>query len=358
VEEIMRAAVWHGRRDVRIENVPEPPPPPPGQVQVEVAWCGICGTDLHEYIGGPLYIPERAPHPLTGVQAPVIIGHEMSGRVIATGDGVENLAAGDRVAACPIIGCGKCRWCRSGSMAQCETVAFLGTSWTGGALSQRLNLNAYQCYVLPDSITDEIGALVEPFSSTYRALVKGNVGPEDNVAILGAGPIGLMNLMAARILGAKRAVVLEVAERRIKTALECGATAVINPSVEDPHSRALELTDGDGFDVVVECAGLESTGLLAGRLARTRGRVIVMGVFEKPSPLDFTDLVFREKTIVGSMSGYGLYNESIAVMNDSRFHGEKLITNRIPLESLIEDGYRSLLEQKDRQVKILVSPTV
>ncbi|MGD0498102.1 MAG: 2,3-butanediol dehydrogenase [Bryobacteraceae bacterium] len=351
----MRAAVWHGRRDVRIEEVPEPPVPPPGQVQVEVAWCGICGTDLHEYLGGPLYIPERAPHPLTGVQAPVIIGHEMSGRIAAVGDGIQDLAVGDRIAACPIVGCGECRWCRSGSMAQCEKVAFLGSSWTGGALSERLNLNAYQCYKLPDSISDEVGALVEPFSATYRALVQGKVGPDDNVAILGAGPIGLMNLMAARILGAKRVVVLEVSERRIETALRCGAAAVINPSLEDPHMRALECTDGAGFDVVVECAGRESTGLLAGRLVRTRGRVIVMGVFEKPAPLDFTDLVFREKTIIGSMSGYGLYNESIAVMNDGRFYGEILITNRIPLAALIEEGFQPLLGQ-DRQVKILVSP--
>ena len=108
---------------------------------------------------------EHAPHPLTSVLAPVIIGHDMSGRVTAVGDGVQNFAVGDRVVACPIIGCQQCRWCRSGSMAQCDKVAFLGTSWWGGALSERLNLYAYQCYHLPDSISDEVGALVEPFFS-------------------------------------------------------------------------------------------------------------------------------------------------------------------------------------------------
>jgi len=87
----MKAAVWHGQRDVRIEDVSEPPAPPPGQVQVSVAWCGICGTDLHEYVGGPLYIPLHKPHLLTGVQAPVIIGHEMAGTVIEVGDGVRAL---------------------------------------------------------------------------------------------------------------------------------------------------------------------------------------------------------------------------------------------------------------------------
>src|SRR5215467_14477279 len=97
----MKAAVWHGRQDVRIESVAEPSFPPPGQVQVKVAWCGICGTDLHEYTGGPLYIPLNHPHPKTGVQAPVIIGHEMSGTVVAVGEGVEDFTAGDRVAAAP-----------------------------------------------------------------------------------------------------------------------------------------------------------------------------------------------------------------------------------------------------------------
>jgi len=352
----MKAAVWHGRKDVRIEEVSDPPPPPPGQVQVEVAWCGICGTDLHEYVGGPLYIPLKSPHPLTGVQAPVITGHEMSGRVVAVGEGVKGFAVGDRVAACPIIGCGECRWCKSGSMAQCDRVAFLGTSWTGGAFAERVNLYGYQCCHLPDAISDEVGALLEPFASTARAVLRGEVKPEDNVAILGAGPIGLMSLLAARIFGAKRVVSVEVAVRRIELAKQCGATAVINPTTEDPLKRGEELTGGDGFDVVVECAGQEATGLLAGRLTRTRGRLVVMGVFEKPAPLDFTDLVFREKTVMGSMSGYGYFDQSIAMMTDKRFRGDALITGRIRLDDLIEKGFRPLLTQKEKHVKIVVSP--
>jgi (R,R)-butanediol dehydrogenase / meso-butanediol dehydrogenase / diacetyl reductase len=352
----MKAAVWHGRQDVRIEKVNEPSAPPPGQVQVKVAWCGICGTDLHEYMGGPLYIPLDRPHSLTGVQAPVIIGHEMSGEVTAVGDGVENFAVGDRVAACPIIGCGKCRWCLSGSMAQCDRVAFLGTSWTGGALAERLNLNAYQCYHLTGAISDEIGALVEPFSSTVRAVAQGHPGAEDNVAIVGAGPIGLMALMAARLRGVKRVVTIEVAERRIEAAKLCGADAVIDPSREDPEKRALEMTDGQGFDLVMECVGQPASVLMAGKLTRTRGHLVIMGVFEKPAALDLNDVVFREKTISGSMSGYGLYDETIRIMTDPRFRGDLLITDRIGLDDLIGKGYYGLLNEKDKHVKMLVRP--
>jgi (R,R)-butanediol dehydrogenase / meso-butanediol dehydrogenase / diacetyl reductase len=352
----MKAAVWHGQRDVRIERVAEPPEPPPGQVQVKVAWCGICGTDLHEYTGGPLYIPLERPHSLTGVQAPVIIGHEMSGEVIAVGEGVQNFSVGDRVVACPIVGCQACRWCRSASMAQCDRVAFLGTSWTGGALSERLNLNAYQCFHLTDSIGDEIGALVEPFSAAVRAVAQSGASAQDNVAIIGAGPIGLMALMAARIRGAKRVGAIEVAERRIEAARLCGADAVIDPSREDPEKRAMDLTNGEGFDVVIECAGLPATILMAGRLTRTRGRLVIMGVFEKPAALDLTDIVFREKIVSGSMSGYGMYEETIQIMTDPRFRGDVLITDRIALDDLVGKGYHGLLNEKDQHVKILVRP--
>lgn len=352
----MKAAVWHGRQDVRIEAVPDPADPPPGQVQVEVAWCGICGTDLHEYLGGPIYIPQDTPHPLTLVRAPVIIGHEMSGRVANVGEDVEGFAAGDRVVACPIIGCQRCRWCRSGFMAQCDTVAFLGTSWWGGALSERLNLYAYQCFHLPDAISDEVGALVEPFSAAVRAVAQGGVGPGDNVAIVGAGPMGLMALLASTLRGAKRVVAVELVERRKDTAKLCGAADVIDPSKEDITKRALDTTEGEGFDVVIECVGQPATSQLAGRLTRTRGRLVVMGVFEKPALFDMTDLVFREKTVIGSMSGYGLYDETIRMMTDPRFKGEALITGRIPLDDLVEKGYRGLLCEKDRNVKTLVSP--
>lgn len=352
----MRAAVWHNRRDVRIEEVQGPPTPPKGQIQVKVSWCGICGTDLHEYLGGPIYIPVERPHPLTGVQAPVIIGHEMSGEVVAVGDAVESFALGDRVAACPIIGCGSCRWCRSGSMAQCDRVAFLGTSWSGGALAERVNLNAYQCYRLPDSIGDDAGALVEPFSAVVRSVHRSAPQPDERVAVVGAGPMGLMAIMATRILGCAHVVTFEVAERRREAARLCGAEAVVNPATEDAEKRGYELTGGQGFDLVVECAGVPATSLLAGRLARTRGRVTFMGVFEKPAALDLTDIVFREKTITGSMSGYGMYEETIAMMANPLFRPDVLITGRIGLDSLVDTGYRCLLEEKDKHIKTLVRP--
>jgi len=241
-------------------------------------------------------------------------------------------------------------------MAQCDQVAFLGTSWTGGALADRLNLNDYQCYHLTPAISDEIGALVEPFSATVRAVAQGQPEPEDRVAIVGAGPIGLMALMAARLRGVRQVVAIEMAEGRIEAAKLCGADEVINPQREDVEKRAKEITEGQGFDVVMECAGQPASVLMAAKLTRTRGHLVVMGVFEKPAAIDLTDVVFREKTISGSMSGYGLYDETIRIMADPRFRGDLLITDHIGLDDLIGKGYQGLLHEKDEHVKILVRP--
>jgi len=354
--EKMKAAIWHGRKDVRVEEIPIPGTPENNQVKIEVAWCGICGTDLHEYIGGPIYIPESGPHQLTGVKAPVALGHEISGKVIEIGSDVTRVKVGDRVALCPIIGCQECRWCKSGVMGICDNVAFLGISWTSGAFSQFINVYDYMCYQLPDEVSDEIGAMVEPFSATVRAVRQVDVQPGDNVAVVGCGPIGLMAIQAARIAGAGQIFAVEPATRRQELAIECGATTIVNPINEDAVAAIKKLTNGDGADIVIECAGISATGQMAGHIARRKGKIMIMGVFEKPAPLDYSDIVFSEKTVMGSMGGYGLYDETIKMMANGDFNGTPLITGKIPLERIVSDGFEALINRKEENVKILVSP--
>jgi (R,R)-butanediol dehydrogenase/meso-butanediol dehydrogenase/diacetyl reductase len=352
----MRACVWHGRKDVRVEDVPDPPPPPKDQVKVEVAFCGICGTDLHEYLGGPIYIPVREPHPLTGAQAPLVLGHEMSGVVVEVGSEVSRVEVGDRVALCPIIGCLKCRWCKSGLMGICPNVAFLGVSWHGGGFAKYVNVYEYMCYQLPPEVSFDVGALVEPFAATVRAIKRARVKPHETVAIIGAGPVGLMALQAARISGAKQVISIEPAARRKELAYKCGASVVIDPLDQNPQEAVRESTGGEGADVVVECAGLENTGMLAGHVASRTGRIVVMGVFEQPALLDYTDVVYGEKQIMGSMGGYGVFDEAIGMMAGGRFDGDVLITGRIALDDIVERGFQALIEHKEEHVKILVRP--
>jgi len=352
----MKAAVWHGRLDVRVEDVAEPQSPSRGQVKVQIVWCGICGTDLHEYLGGPIYIPTDKPHPMTGVLAPVILGHEASGEVVETGPDVSRIRIGDRVGLCPIIGCRACKWCRSGLMGLCPTVAFLGTSWHGGAFAEYVNVYEYMCYKLPPEVPYELGAMAEPFAAAYRAVKRAGVSGGQMVAIVGSGPIGLMALQSATIQGAEQIVVFEPAQKRQELARRCGATAVIDPTQADPVQAMAELTGGVGADVVVECAGVRATGLLAGRVARRRGKVVVMGVFEHPAPLDYTDLVYGEKTVMGSMGGYGVFDEAIQAMADGKFVGERLITGKIHLDNIVTDGFQALIEHKEEHAKIMVAP--
>ncbi len=352
----MKAAVWHAQKDVRIEDLPLPPSPPEGQVQIEVKWCGICGTDLHEYLGGPLYIPTDKPHPLTGAKSPVILGHEMSGKVMAVGAGVDRVSAGDRVVLCPIIGCRECEYCRSGLMGLCSKIAFLGISWHSGGFSQVVNVFDYMCYKLPSEVSDEEGALIEPLAAAVRAVQKARIHAGETVAVVGAGAIGLMATQAAVQSGAGQVIVLEPSGIRRKLATTCGASACINPMNENPVTAVAELTSGKGADAVIECSGTNATGLLAGRVASRQGRVVVMGVFEKPAAFDYTDMVYGEKSMIGSMGGYGVFDETIRLLADKKFNLVPLITKKIGLAQIVEEGFSELSTNKEQHIKIIVAP--
>ncbi|MGH7321576.1 MAG: alcohol dehydrogenase catalytic domain-containing protein, partial [Candidatus Rokuibacteriota bacterium] len=165
----MQALRWHGPKDVRLDDVPAPTPAP-DEVLVEVTACGLCGSDLHEYLHGPVYIPKR-PHPLTGVTPPVTLGHEFSGRVVEVGAGVDRLRPGDRVAVNPCLFCGECAWCRRGEGNYCAKLGTLGLSRDGG-FAPLVAAPAYGCYVLPPEVDDEQGATVEPLAVAVHACAR------------------------------------------------------------------------------------------------------------------------------------------------------------------------------------------
>jgi (R,R)-butanediol dehydrogenase / meso-butanediol dehydrogenase / diacetyl reductase len=345
----MLAVRWHGRGDVRLDEVPAPPAPGPEEVQLRILWCGICGTDVEEWQRGPLFIPAAAPHPLTGQQAPIILGHEFSAVVDSVGARVDGLRPGQRVAADVVVYCGRCRWCRRNKVVRCERMAALGLHADGG-LAELCNAPAAMCFPVADSVADDAAALTESLAVGVRALRRGSLAAGERVAVVGAGPVGLMTLQAALALGAERVTVVEPDPSRRALAGQLGAAEGV-----DPADAAAA-----GADVAVECAGHPAA--VDGALAAVDrgGRVVLVGLDSRAVDLHTFDLVSHEKSLIGSLSH--VHDEDFrlaaALLARGAVRAEPVISDRIPLSRAVEDGLQALADEPAEHLKILVSPAL
>jgi (R,R)-butanediol dehydrogenase/meso-butanediol dehydrogenase/diacetyl reductase len=354
--ETMRAVIWYGKKDIRIETVPVPPSPPPGWVKIKVAWCGICGSDLHEYVAGPVFIPVDAPHPLSGKQGKVILGHEFTGEIVEVGAGVKTVKVGDIVAPDACQHCGVCQPCLDGKYNVCEKLAFTGLM-NDGAFASYVNVPAELCYILPKGVSLEAGAVIEPLATGFKAVRTAGTILGETAVIIGAGTIGLGTLQAAKAAGAARCIVLEPSKARIAKAKECGADIILNPKECDVVAEVKALTGGSGADVVFECVGQKATGPLAVDLVRNTMRVIIVGIFEEPSAFNFFSLSGTDKRVYGSLA-YTLsdFKGVSALLATGQIKAEPLITGKIQLEDIIEKGFLELINNKDENIKIIVRP--
>ena len=350
----MKAAVWYGKKDVRVEDVPEPLAPGPGEVKIKVHQTGICGSDLHEYDVGPIFIPTEERHPLTGKKAPLILGHEFSGEVVEIGEGVETVNVGDRVAPDAAQHCGECYMCKVNRYSLCEKLAFTGLM-ADGAFAEYVNVPAYTCFKLLPELSNEAGALVEPIAVGIHAIRQGKVLEGDTVAVVGAGTIGLVTIQAARAAGAKKVFSIEIAKDRKKFAKELGAI-VLDPKETEVAAEIQAQTDGQGVDVAIECIGKAETVNTCIQCTKRGGKTVVVGIFEKPGEVNYNDLVFQEKEVVGSLAYCGEFDTAIALLADGRIKAEPLITGKIKLDEIIEKGFEELLTNRESNIKILVAP--
>jgi (R,R)-butanediol dehydrogenase/meso-butanediol dehydrogenase/diacetyl reductase len=348
----MKAAVWHAKKDVRVEDVPEPPAPGKGEVKIKVYQTGICGSDLHEYDAGPIFIPTEDLHPLTGRKAPLILGHEFSGEVVEVGEGVANVAVGDRVAPDAAQHCCECYMCKVNRYSLCEKLAFTGLM-TDGSFAEYVNVPAYTCYKLLPEISNEAGALVEPLAVGIHAIRQGKVLQGDTVAVVGAGTIGLVTIQAARAAGASKVFAIELSKDRKAKAEGLGAI-VLDPTETDVAAEIQDQTEGQGVDVAIECIGKAATVNTGIQCAKRGGKIVVVGIFEKPGEINYNDLVFQEKELIGSLAYYGEFDSAIALLADGRIKAEPLITGKIKLDDIVENGFEELLENRESNIKILV----
>ena len=352
----MKAAVWHKQRDIRVESFADPGPPAPDAVRVQVKWCGICGTDLEEYLYGPMFIPADKPNPLTGRTAPMVLGHEFVGVVTEVGAAVDGLQPGDHVAVDTLLHCGDCFYCKQHLVQLCEKLAIMGLS-TDGGLAEFVNAPSYMCFKYPATLRDDHAALAEPASVAVRAVRRGRLSVGESVVIIGAGAIGLLTLQVAIAMGAQNVIVLEPAENRRRIAAQLGALAVVNPNTEDPIQAVRALNGGLGADVVFECAGNVRTMEMAPLLARKRGRIVLVGLHDEPVPMRLLPVVIGELEIIGSFSH--VYDEdfgpAVELLSTGKINAEPLITARIALDDLVSHGLDELAASKSRHLKILVS---
>ncbi|MHB0868655.1 MAG: 2,3-butanediol dehydrogenase [Chloroflexota bacterium] len=348
----MRAAVWHGRRDTRVEEVADAPTPGPGEVKIKVVWVGICGTDLHEYAAGPIFMP-ITPHPLTGKAAPLIQGHEFSGMIEEVGPGVEGFAPGDRVTADSATWCGRCWACERREYSLCDKAAFVGLG-RDGAFAEHITLPVGGVFHLPPELSLEKAAFVEPTAVALHAVRRGGMTPGESALVVGAGNIGLLTYQLLRHSGATRVFVVEPSPARAGMARQMGAT-VINPLETDVPAFVRERTDGEGVDLALECVGRAETVAMALQSTRTQGRVVVVGIFEEPITLHLNDLVFREREMIGMLNNGGEFPAAIQLLADGRIDPLPLVTGRIALEEVVERGLEECVVNKAANVKVLVN---
>ena len=352
----MKAARWHGRGDVRVEEVPRPEPGQ-GELLLQVSWCGICGTDVEEYVAGPGIIPAASPNGLTGRAAPLTLGHEFVGTVAARGQGVAGFEIGERVVPEVVLFCGRCFFCRRHEYALCLNWAAIGLHADGG-LAEYALVPAFSCARVPTNLSDEEGALVEPTEVAVRAVRKSDLRLGESVAIVGGGTIGLLVLQVARAAGASAVYLVEPRVHRRQLAFNLGATASYSPQDPEWQRQLRDACGGVGPDVVFECAGARDTADLAVHTARKGGRIVLVGIQPERVPLSTLEVIVGEKRLVGSVQHH--YDEdlpaAVQLLAEGKVQVMPLITDRVPLQRVVEDGLETLARQPAEHLKIIVSP--
>jgi L-iditol 2-dehydrogenase len=334
----MSAAVLHGVEDVRLEDRPTPTPGP-GEVLVEVRAVGVCGSDIHYYREGRI-----GEHVVT---APLVLGHEAAGVVVATGPDVDLPAPGDRVALEPGVPCRRCRECREGRYNLCPDVRFLATPPIDGAFCRYVVSPADFAHRVPDTLTDDAAALLEPLSVAVWACWKAAVRAGDRVLVTGAGPIGLLVAQVARASGAVEVTVSDVVPQRLAAAADLGATRTLDPSRESPPTDV---------DVLLECSGVPAAVDAGLRAVRPAGRAVLVGMAPAPvTPLPTQVIQNREITVTGTFRYAGTYPTAIGLAASGAVELDRLVSGRYGLAET-EDALRAAILDP-AAIKAIVVPT-
>src|SRR5690606_33968388 len=348
--EKMKAARWHAAKDIRVEET-KIPTPNDNQVKIAVKFTGICGSDLHEYTHGPQLIPVDEPYPLNGHQGTTTLGHEFSGVVEEVGKNVKNIKKGDRVTVEPIFRNPESPFIPTGEYNLSEPLGFVGLT-ANGAFAKYVVVEDYMVHKMPDSMTFEQGAIVEPAAVAAYAIHRSGMKMGDTVFIVGAGPIGLLTVQVAVASGASQIFVSDLSENRLKKAKEIGATQTFNAKDKDIPTKIKQLT-GNGVDIFIDAAGVQASFDSGINSLRNGGTAILVALFGKTVTHDALNQTLRELTIIGTAAYRNIFPKVIALISSGRLPVEKLITSVISLDEIVEKGFEALTKDPS-EVKILV----
>jgi (R,R)-butanediol dehydrogenase/meso-butanediol dehydrogenase/diacetyl reductase len=348
----MKGAVYYGPRDIRVEEVAEPTPEP-GELLIEVSRNGICGSDLHTYVGAS---QGGATMHVVGI----VLGHEFAGTVRDVGDGIDDIAVGTHVAVAPIEWCGSCYACDHSWPQMCRKLGLYGGYRLPlhGGLAPLVSVSRRSAFVIPDGLSVVDAALTEPMAVAVHAVRRAPNLLGANVVILGAGPIGLGVLQASIAAGATTTIVTEISPARRRAATRLGATAVVDPSVDDPRAAVRDLT-APGADVVFDTTA-NNTALDQGiRALRPRGTLVSVAGWGEPAAVNMGVAMAKEIDVRFTMTYEPAidFPATLSLLASGGFDADVLISDHIPLDRLIDDGLEELLHHADRHVKILVDPS-
>lgn len=352
----MKAVLFYGKEDLRIEQIEEPQLRP-GTVKIKPAYNGICGSDLHLYEDGPIPPAPTAekPHPISGETLPVVLGHEFSGVVEELGDDVEGLSVGDSVVVEPLMVDGTCPACQKGAYNLCEKMGFIGISGRGGGLSEHIVVERRWVHPVGEMPLDQ-AAMIEPLSVAVHTVKHARAQSGQTAVIGGAGPIGLLVAAVLKAQGVKT-IVSEVSKGRREMAASTGVTdVVVDPTSEDLNAVVASHTGGAGAELAFDAAGV---GVVMDQLLEVLGaggRLEVVAIHSKPVQLDITAQLTMQDREMGSSVGYANdHADAIELVQRGKVNLEPFITSRIRADQIIEEGFKRLITNKDSEVKILVS---
>ena len=314
----MKALVYTGPKKVEVQDIPVPEGRS-GQAKVRMRFCGVCGTDIGIFAG---------KHPRA--RAPLVLGHEFVGAVEEIKDGSGRFAPGDRVVAYPLLSCGHCLPCRTGHPHVCETLKLIGIDRDGG-MADYAWIDEDVLFKVPDTVSDEIAALVEPLAVVVRSLHQARFNLLDTTVGTGAGPIGVLTAIVLKHSGASRIVISDVDEARLELCREFGFETV-NVGQTSLVDYIGESTGGEGVDIVFECSGVASAAAEMTKIARVGGTICMTGIHKEPRTVDLRDMNFKEQILVGSRV-YTLreFGMSVAYAEALAADLEKVITQKVPL---------------------------